>query len=477
MHVDTSIFEAILAHFPFAFVRVGRDGVVRKAGGAGLRRPGIDPADAEGRPVRELMSPEIEKRVLRAVDEGPQSFQTTENRNGARLSYSHFVFYHRHEDEIIGIAVDISDQVAAQEALQRSEAKYRTLFENASDAIFLFEINEDRMPSRIIEVNNVAVERLGYSKAEFADLDPAELDAPEFEIDVPDTMEALYRKGKEQIEFLHVAKDGTRIPVEVSSHLVRLDGQDYLLSIARDITERREYERRLHASIEEKEVLLREIHHRVKNNLQIVSSMLHMEASRQDEVRRDAVTVLRETQSRVQAMSAVHEVIYSVGTVAHVNLGEYLPRLVDSVRGIYMGAGSLHYRVDCAPIEVELDQAVPMGLLVNEAITNAVKHAFPEEQGMGTVALRVTKEDGEIRILVADDGVGLPEGIGLESRTIGMMLMQTLSSQLKARARLLSRPTPEERAALQLPDAGSAPDGEGCGTCLIVDVPRERKPA
>ncbi len=455
--VDASIFAAILDHFPFAFVRVGRDGVIRKAGGAGLERAGIDPEEAVGKRVRDLLSSDLEDRVLRAVEGGPQSFQTRDENDENGGYFSHFVFYQPHRDEIIGIAVDITNEVATKEALERSEAKYRTLFENASDGIFLFELDAERMPSRIVEVNNVAVKRLGYSREELCALNPAALDAPEFDVDIPQTMDALYSKGTEQLEFLHLAKDGTRIPVEVSSHLVQLDGEDYLLSIARDVTERREYERRLRASIEEKEVLLGEIHHRVKNNLQIVSSMLHIEAGRSNEEQRDATTVLRETQARVQAMAVVHEVIYSVGTAAHVDLGEYLPRLVDNVKNIYMGSGALRYHADCTSVEVDLDRAVPIGLFVNEAVTNAVQHAFPDGRQQGSIMLRVTDREETIGILVTDDGVGLPEDVSIDSPSIGMMLMRNLGDQLHGRVQLQSNPDDHgTRLVLEIPHRGGS---------------------
>ncbi len=447
--VDASILNAALTNLPFAFIRIGRDGVVRNAGGAGLSRVHVDAESVIGRNVSEVLHAETVRRLFKTVTDGPQSFKTEGGNDSERWYFSHFAFYHEGNDEIVGIAVDITDEMTAQEGRLESEAKYRTIFENASDAIFLFELDENRMPSRIVEVNNVAVRRLGYTKEEFARMDPADLDAPEFQIDIPESMRQLYEKGKEQLEFLHVAKDGTRIPIEVSSHLVELDGRDYLLSIARDITGRQEYEKRLRDSLDEKEVLLREIHHRVKNNLQIVSSMLSLEAGRSATTRKDATTVLRETQARVQAMALVHEVLYGVGSLAHVDLGEYLPRLFDHVKDIFMGHSGIRYEVRCAPVEVTIDRAVPIALLVNEAVTNALKHAFPSGR-RGTISLQLTSHDDHTRLTVSDDGVGLPAGASLEDDSIGMTLIRGLTSQLQATTHL---------------------EGGG-GTTLIVDIPR-----
>ncbi|NBC28425.1 MAG: PAS domain S-box protein [Spirochaetes bacterium] len=433
--IDASLFEAALTKLPIAYVRISRDGTIRRVGGAGLSRTDVAPDSVAGRNIAEILPDDVVQRLYATITEGPQSFKTTGGNGDAHWHFSHFAFYHQEQNEIVGIAVDVTDEVAAQEAQYRSEAKYRTLFENASDAIFLFELDEKKMPSRIVEVNEVAMRRLGYSKEEFAALDPADLDAPEFEIDIPESMDQLYAKGKEQLEFLHVAKDGTRVPVEVSSHLVQLSGKDYLLSIARDISDRQEYERQLRASLNEKEVLLQEIHHRVKNNLQIVSSMLSLEAGRDNAGDKDVVTVLKETQTRVQAMSLVHEVLYSVGSLAQVNLGEYLPQLLDHVRDVFMGHSGMRYSVDCARIEVTIDQAVPIALLVNEALTNTMKHGYPEGRG-GTLSLTLTHTGDSARLVVADDGVGLADGISLDSDTIGMTLIRGLAAQLHATAEL-----------------------------------------
>ena len=449
-NADASILNAALTNLPFAFIRIGRDGTIRNAGGSGLSRVHLNAASVRGRKVAEVLDADTVDRLYRTVAEGPQSFKTEGGTEGERWFFSHFAFYHERNDEIVGIAVDITDEMSAQEARLQTEAKYRTIFENASDAIFLFELDENRLPSRIVEVNDVAVRRLGYTKEEFAQLDPAELDAPEFDIDIPESMRQLYTKGKEQLEFLHVAKDGTRVPVEVSSHLVELDGRDYLLSIARDITDRQEYERRLRASLHEKDVLLREIHHRVKNNLQIVSSMLSLEAGRSATAEKDATTVLRETQARVQAMALVHEVLYGMGSLAHVDLGEYLPRLFDHVKDIFMGHSRIQYKVRCESVQVTIDRAVPIALLVNEAVTNALKHAFPAGRS-GTISLELSARDDFTRLVVTDDGVGLPPDASLQSDSIGMTLIRGLTQQLQATANLHG----------------------GDGTTLTVDIPND----
>ena len=215
------------------------------------------------------------------------------------------------------------------EHLRESEEKYRRIFENANDAIYLFELDERGLPGRILEVNEEACRRLGYSRGEYLAMNPAELDAPETDVDIPESMDHLREKGHEQIELVHLAKDGTHIPVEVSSHLFTVGGKTRHLSIVRDIRERKQAEQRMRDSLREKEVLLKEIHHRVKNNLQLVSSLISLESR---DIGEQAAVDL---QARVRALALVHELLYSVEDLSTSRFDEYLTTLVGELQLIY----------------------------------------------------------------------------------------------------------------------------------------------
>ncbi|MFP4373734.1 MAG: sensor histidine kinase [Spirochaetaceae bacterium] len=306
--------------------------------------------------------------------------------------------------------------------LRESEEKYRQIFENANDAIYLFELDDRGLPGRILEVNEVACRRLGYTREEYLTMDPAELDAPETDVDIPESMDHLRAKGHEQIELIHLAKDGTRIPVEVSSHLFRINGKTRHLSIVRDIRERKQAEQRMRDSLREKEALLQELHHRVKNNLQLVSSLINLESQAIGE--RAAVDL----QARVRALALVHEVLYSVEDLSTSRFDEYLTTLVGELQLIY-DTGSLRVELTLEPRILPIDTAIPLGLLVNEVISNAFKHAHPDgEEGVVQVEL---SGNGGTLVRITDDGVGLPEDAGTEN-SLGLVLIDELSRQLNA---------------------------------------------
>lgn len=206
-------------------------------------------------------------------------------------------------------------------------------------------------------------------------------------------------------------------------------GARFIVGVIRDVTEDRRNEQRLRDSLLEKEVLLKEVHHRVKNNLQVISSLLFLQ---KDVIEDPAIQVLfEESRNRIASMALIHEELYRSGDLARVDLKEYLerltPKLVQSLRGD-KGIGFSLELVEC-PITV--DKAIPFGLIVNELVTNAVKHAFVGRD-TGVIRVRVSREDDMIRAAVEDDGVGLGEDFHPErAKSLGMQLVVQLSRQLR----------------------------------------------
>ena len=313
--------------------------------------------------------------------------------------------------------------------LRENEEKYRQIFQNAKDAIYLFELDARGLPGRILEVNDEACRRLGYTREEYLAMDPAALDAPETEVDIPASMDRLRASGDEQINLIHRAKDGRRIPVEVSSHLFTVSGRTWHLSIVRDVRERRRAEQELRASLREKEVLLQEIHHRVKNNLQLVSSMLSLQ---RDDLGEGAA---RELETRVRAMALVHEVLYGMNDLAEIRFDEYLTTLVEELRHVYDG-GTTAVETALAEVSLPMETAVPLGLLVNEILSNALKHAHPDgSPGTLRVELFRASDGAGPCIRIADDGVGMPEN-PRSGESLGLVLIEELLEQIGADMRL-----------------------------------------
>jgi two-component sensor histidine kinase len=228
-----------------------------------------------------------------------------------------------------------------------------------------------------------------------------------------------------------------------------------VLSDITDISERRQAQEQMARALREKTVLLDEIHHRVKNNLQVIASLLNLQADRaRDEAAR---RVLAESQSRVRAMALIHQLLYERKDYSVVDLGEYLTRLANLLVSTHRAqAERVKLEIDVEPVPVDLQQAVPCGLVVNELLTNCFKHAFPEGRS-GTVGVTLKHgEGGVVRLAVSDDGVGLPGTAELGSSTsLGLQLVPLLAEQAGAELAVVRAPgtsfsltfhsTPEEK--------------------------------
>ncbi len=189
-------------------------------------------------------------------------------------------------------------------------------------------------------------------------------------------------------------------------------------------------DQQLRQSLAEKESLLKEIHHRVKNNLQIVSSLLFLQEDDMKDAR--GVEILRESQNRVKSMALIHEQLYGTADLAKINFGRYVQGLTANLFDAYgIDPGRIRLNVQADDIALVVDMAVPCGLIINELVSNALKHAFlPETSGTVDIVIR-TLNVGRIEIVVADDGIGIVElPADAEKKSLGLRLVDTLTTQL-----------------------------------------------
>jgi PAS domain S-box-containing protein len=199
-----------------------------------------------------------------------------------------------------------------------------------------------------------------------------------------------------------------------------------------DVTAQREHERQIQSSLEEKEALLREIHHRVKNNLQVVQSLLKMSARKLPDC--DARLAVESTVERVHAMSMVHERLYQMPSLSALRLGDYLSDIfAGSIQAYSLAPSQVQLKLDVEEILLPLDRAVPFALLANELLSNSFKHGFPGNR-RGTIAVSVHRMDGAIHMIIEDDGVGLPANFNpANSNSMGLKLAANLAHQLGGR--------------------------------------------
>ncbi len=224
-----------------------------------------------------------------------------------------------------------------------------------------------------------------------------------------------------------------------SSNLLRRSRERLKLQtdqLQREIEARTETEAKLHLLVDEKQMLVKEVHHRVKNNLQVISSLLMLQAeSMPDQKTR---TALLASHGRVNSMSMVHEMFYQSGDLRRLDLGPFLRNLTASLRSAYdLESGSIEIRVTIDPVQVPLDTAIRVGLVVNELVSNALKHAFREPDARGLLQILMSVDSDSAELSVIDDGKGLEEGIEwTEADTLGLQLVQNLARQLQGEIRL-----------------------------------------
>jgi two-component sensor histidine kinase len=203
-----------------------------------------------------------------------------------------------------------------------------------------------------------------------------------------------------------------------------------------EITERVRAEERIQASLKEKEVLLKEIHHRVKNNLQVVSSLLSLQSQTVDSPA--ALEVLQESQNRIRSMALIHERLYRSEDLAQVDFAVYIRDLATFlVRSYRAQLGPISLNIEAEGIFLGIDAAIPCGLITNELISNALKHAFPNGRG-GEIRVKIgTHGDQQFTLIVGDNGVGFPQDVDFQNtESLGMQLVNTLVDQLEGTVEL-----------------------------------------
>ncbi len=323
---------------------------------------------------------------------------------------------------------DINRRKALEHELRASEQRYRRIVQTAEEGIWTIDAQ-----ARTTYVNPKMAAMLGYAEAEMLGRALTDFMDQEGRSIAQDNLERRRQGITEQHDFKFRRKDGSDLwSLLATNPILDADGAYAgALAMVTDITARKQAEDALRSSLREKEALLREVHHRVKNNLQVVHSLLRLESGRNLEPA--ARTVLRDMQGRILSMALLHESLYRSRSIAAVDLGTYLRQV--STQAMRAGAaqpGAVGLELDLASVQIGLDQAAPCGLLVNELLSNCLKHAFPDERS-GTVRVELQAVDGssQLRLRVGDDGVGLP--VDFEARrasALGLQLVADLAVQL-----------------------------------------------
>lgn len=341
----------------------------------------------------------------------------------------------------VGTLQDITELRFTELGLQDRELRLSTILTTIRDVVALFQVEDDAI--RVTELNPTGLQRLAHYLPGVTEESVRALDfealGRQFASRVPrlaklrELLTSVVESGQSQeLQLESCLEPGARIHSEVTLTPVPNEGGSHalVLVVSRDVTEKKKAERLLRASLVEKETLLSEVHHRVKNNLQIVSSMLSLQGGEGV----DALTreLLEEARNRIHTMALVHEQLYRTHDFASVDLAQHLQSLATMVAHSQFGRAGVTLSCALDSVSVSLEQAIPLGLMLNELISNAYKHAFRGREE-GTVRVSCHREGPSVRLQVADDGIGLPSENVLDgARTLGFRLVRTLVAQLRA---------------------------------------------
>ncbi len=341
---------------------------------------------------------------------------------------------------ILGTIENITERKRAELALQEAEAKYRSIFENATEGIF-----QSTPDGRFLSINPALAAMHGYAT-------PAEMMA-----DITDIAQQIYVESRDRTLFQQRMQQETgainfeyqvyrrdRVPFWISENvrairddrgqLLYYEGTSVDISERKRLeTEREQAENQLKTSLQEKDVLLKEIHHRVKNNLQIIFSLLDLQSQTVEDP--TMLGVLHESCNRIKSMALVHEQLYCSEEFSKIDFSEYIQQLTTYLSRSYCSTAIVEFQIDLCPISLNINTAIPWGLIINELVSNALKYAFPDRpHGQ----IRITCQPAPDRLHhfwleIWDNGIGIPADFDInQSKSLGLQLVYALVDQLEA---------------------------------------------
>ena len=331
----------------------------------------------------------------------------------------------RSRDEIGMLAAAINQMAAELREKTVSKDYVDNIIHSMREMLIVADAN-----LRIRLVNPAACSELGYTAVDLLDRPLRDLFS----------VEDLFSDGELSptmapgVEGFMQTESGDRIPVHFSAAQMRdeADRPTGIVCVALNVSRQKDTEDRLRGSLREKDLLLKEVHHRVKNNLQVISSLLSLQAQ---EIRDpEMIRMFQESQTRVRSMALIHEQLYRSNDLARINFAAYVEELVDNFKqGFGSAAACVSFSLEIEPIPLLLDLAVPCGMIVNELVANALEHAFSEDRP-GEIRIAFGREDEGYRIVVADNGVGMHQGPAAgEATSIGLKVVQALTRQIHGR--------------------------------------------
>ncbi len=329
------------------------------------------------------------------------------------------------EKTTISLQKEIDERIAAEEELKSAKELNQYIIDSSTDMIIATDIN-----GKITEFNQAATDGFGYSSLSIVDKPVDPLFAKD--INREEILKSVLKIGKWSGEVLCRRADNSTFIGYLSASILSGPEKKAMgtMGVLRDITELKKAEEELKNNIHQKEILLKEVHHRVKNNLQVISSILNLQTSYIND--EDTLGVIRECQDRIKSMAFIHESLYQKEDFAAVNFAEYLRNLCNNISYSYMTPNrNVKLDFDIEDISLSLDSAIPCGLIVNELVSNCFKYAFTKLKE-GSIRVTLTKNKNNNKCLIVhDSGQGLPKNLDIKTNdSLGLQLVWTLVDQI-----------------------------------------------
>lgn len=319
---------------------------------------------------------------------------------------------------------EITERITAEQELKSAKEYNQYIINSSLDMIIA-----TNTYGIITEFNGAAESNFGYFSTSLIGgmVDPLFADNQQRE----DILNTVFEHGQWSGEIVAKRADDSLFTAYLSASLIRNPDKKIIgtMGVLRDITDLKAAEEELKQNVHQKEVLLKEVHHRVKNNLQVISSILNLQTGYISDT--STLEIIKECQDRIKSMAFIHESLYQSADLAQVNFAEYLQNLTNNLKYSYMTPDrNIDLIFDIENISLSLDSAIPCGLIVNELVSNCFKYAF-KNQSKGTIRIELRKENNNKKLVVHDSGVGLPKNLNIETNdSLGLQLVWTLVDQI-----------------------------------------------
>lgn len=433
---QTRFTEDIIQNLPGIFLLMDKSGLIKKWNQTLVHLTGHSPAEIENTSFKEIIDPAERRKADAAIHDTIQKgyARTTLNVISAQSDPTPTLFIgFRHQDHqktyAVGIGIDVSKEKKARDQLERKELELEKAQRIGKMGSWTWNIQDNRLhwSDEVYDLLGLDPETYQPTIEKFRNMLPHD-DRKK----VLALVKQIKNGGQWQDIELKVNKpDGSDIFIREKGEIT-FNEQNNPVKVSgtiQDITEQKENEKKLKNAIKEKDLLLSEVHHRVKNNLAIIHGLLQLEMFNTDD--EQLKNILYQSQMRIHSMALIHETLYSSGDFANIKFGAYIDELITLLIDTYGNeTKEISVNLEADDVKLNINQAIPCALMVNELLTNSLKHAFPE-QDTGTITVKIIEEKQNVTVNVSDNGIGFEKIPDPEtSNTLGLTLINKLNAQL-----------------------------------------------